>query len=179
MTSINKWDPVSNSWGKVADMHQHRNKHAVTVVRCNNVLQTCSWQCSRKVLKLHSLSLCNKISLFDKVVDWRIWRLQFHFVLGPLVYNRRVQLFLTLSDLLWVTPSKTLVRKSVSANLVARVLSDIWTQGSRLVFRKILMEISRQLIGMAHIGLFWCKITWYRIFFWFQQTLSMMGSIFS
>jgi len=42
MTSINKWDPDTETWNRVATMNQPRNKHAVTVVRCNIVLQACS-----------------------------------------------------------------------------------------------------------------------------------------
>ena len=45
------------------------------------------------------------LSLSDPLVVRHIWCLQFHFGFRRLVYNRRGQLFTTLSDLLWVSSS--------------------------------------------------------------------------
>ena len=103
MNSINKWDPDAKTWQREADMHQHRSKHAVTVVRCDSVLQTCSWQCFRKVQISELFNCPNSIRYLSKT----------RWLTGIFVVFSFI-LFLTLSDLLWVTPpSATLVQKSV------------------------------------------------------------------
>ena len=99
-----------------------------------------------------------------QVVDWRIWRLQFHFVLEPLVYNRRVQLFLTLSDLLWVTRNNPRPKVCISQSSLPRLFL-YWDSG-RKNFNGSIKEISPQLIGMTF---FWPILTQMNIFQSFKE----------
>ena len=84
------------------------------------------------------------------MVDWRIWRLQFHFVLEPLVYNRRVQLFLTLSDLLWVTRNNP--RPKVCVNQSSLPLLFLYWDSGRKNFNGWIKEILPQLSGITFLA---------------------------